>query len=350
MHTVSKHHYAMLLARRGAAVFFLNPPDDSCNGISIVNVDGYPGLRVVSAPKVASGLRFYPGILRCWLERLWLSHFEKTVGKKIDTIWLFENSRFFDMRFAGGRLKIYHQVDLNQEFNPEIAAMTADICFCTTDIIKQRLLSFNSRVYKIHHGLPEVKNGKSLTNDQVSRFDRNVPHAIYIGNLDMMYLDAELLVSVVNKFIDVQFHFVGGYSENGVLKRLSDNLPNAIWWGRVDSALIPKILDYADILLVLYKADHYKDQASPHKFMEYLASGKVIVATYTEEYIDKRHLLEMVVNSKEFSERFGKVINNLSFYNSEEKQRERISFANDNTYSKQLYRVISHLQQHGLLL
>ena len=72
-------------------------------------------------------------------------------------VWLFENSRFFDLAFAGERLKIYHQVDLNQNFNPKTAAATADICFCSSDRIKERILPFNALVHKIHHGLPEIE-------------------------------------------------------------------------------------------------------------------------------------------------------------------------------------------------
>ena len=83
--------------------------------------------------------------------------------------------------------------------------------------------------------------------------------------------------------------------------------------------------------------------------MEYLASGKVTVSTYTDEYKDKRDLLEMVDDSKEYVRKFEKVIENLDFYNSDEKQEERITFAKNNSYEKQFEKISRlYLKQYNL--
>lgn len=348
-HSVSKHHYAMTLAARGSQVFFLNPPDSSLDAIHIQTVSNNPRLYIVTAPRVAAGLRFYPSALRCWIEGRWLSRLEKATACKINVVWLFENSRFFDMRLAGRRLKIYHQVDLNQDFHPQRAARSADICFCTSDFIKQVLLPFNSRVYKIHHGLALAPVSPPMTEEQVNRFKGNVPHAIYIGNLEMAYLDIELFSQLVNRFTGVKFHFVGGFSDDGHLRVKTLPLPNVVWWGKVNSTLIPAILDYADILLVAYQAKRYRDQSSPHKFMEYLASGKTVVTTYTDEYKDKRHLLEMVDDSIDYLAAFDRVVSNLADYNSPERQAARKAFAQAHTYEKQLDKIIDLLKQSRLI-
>ena len=349
-HTVSKHHYAMTLARRRATVFFLNPPDDSLKRMKIEQVEGLPDLHIVSASKVATGLRIYPAFLRRWLERRWLLRLESIIGTKIDVVWLFENSRFFDMRFAGERLKIYHQVDQSQAFHLELAASTADICFCVTDFIKELLNPFNSKVYKIPHGLAAALNPIELTVDQLGKFEQDVPQIVYIGNLDMLFLDAELLTGIVRQFSNVQFHFVGGYSKDGLLRQLAGDLPNVCWWGRVESALIPAILDQADILLVTYRAAQYREQlANSHKIIEYLGSGKTIVATYTDEYKDKRDLLEMVDDSCDYVAVFERVVKNLPDYNSTERQAQRMAFAQANTYDKQINKIITLLKQHRLI-
>jgi glycosyltransferase involved in cell wall biosynthesis len=355
-HSVSKHHYAITLAARGSSVFFLNPPDDSISGIQIQTESSSPRLYVVSAPRVSSGLRFYPSLLRRLLEKRWLLRLEKVAACKITVIWLFENSRFFDMRFAGGRLKIYHQVDLNQGFHPASAAATADICFCTTDFIKLLLLPYNDRVYKIHHGLArlgspdEVAHKVSLFEAEQSKFDFDGVNVFCIGNLDMLYLDADLLVNLARQFAAVRFHYVGGFSAMGHLRSLASELHNVVWWGKVESALIPYVLEHADVLLVAYKAADYREQlASPHKMMEYLASGKTVVATYTDEYKDKRHLLEMVDDSSDYLAAFERVVCNLAEYNSPERQAERKSFAQVHTYENQLGKIVNLLKQNRLI-
>lgn len=348
-HTVSKHHYATTLSALGFAVYFLNPPVDNINTMEIEQVVSHPGLHIVSARKVATGLRFFPPPVRRRKERHWLEELERKAGTTIDIIWLFENSRFFDLSFAGSRLKIYHQVDLNQSFHPGTAASTADICFCTTDLIRERLLSANERVYKIHHGLAQVDKAAQLTPQQQRALEGNRVNAIYVGNLDLAYVDVDLIHDVATAHQSVSFHLVGGYRADGPMYRRCGHLPNITWWGKVESAVIPSILQRADVLLVAYKAQHWRDQtASPHKFMEYLASGKVVVATYTGEYKNRKQLLEMVDNSDDYVDMFARVVGNLDTYNDGKKMNERKRFALDHTYQRQVIRIDSHLRENGL--
>jgi len=347
-HTVSKHHYAMALARRGCKVLFLDPPDDSLGDIEIRPAGECENLYLVSAPRVAPGLRFYPAWLRRRMESRWLQRLEKASGEAVSTIWLFENSRFFDMGFAGERLKIYHQVDLNQDFQVETAARTADLCLCTTESIRRRLAAANPHSYKVHHGVAIADSAPALAPELAERFTPGRIHAAYIGNLDIAYLDVALLAGLVKQFPDVLFHFVGSYREEGALRRACADAANVLWWGRVESALIPAILERCDILLLAYRAEEHREQlASPHKMMEYLASGKAVVATWTDEYSDRRQLLEMVEDSGNYAAAFARVVNHLEEYNSPQRQAERIAFAEAHSYEKQLDRIDGLLKKHG---
>jgi len=347
-HTVSKHHYAMALANMGLQVYFLNPPDRRYRSIEISRVEGRPNLQIVSTRKVATALRFFPSRVRRIIEKKWLDKLERAAGRRIDVIWLFENSRFFDLRFADDRLKIYHQVDLDQNFNLELAASTADICFCTTELIKKRITRFNNKVYKIHHGLAEQIHRANLTEEQSKNLAGDSVNAVYIGNLDIPYLDSDLLFRLAKRFEGIRFHFVGNYTDSGALWRKTGELPNITWWGKVESSKIPSILEKADILLVAYKSEFWQEAASPHKFMEYFFSGKTIVATYTEEYRDKTHLLEMVEESRDYLDAFQRVVSNLSRFNDDSKAAERKEFALAHTYEKNITRIDNILHAQGL--
>jgi glycosyltransferase involved in cell wall biosynthesis len=167
--------------------------------------------------------------------------------------------------------------------------------------------------------------------------------------LDICYLDVPLLAGLVKKFPEIIFHFIGSYQQQGKLYQACLNCKNIKWWGRVDNSLIPAILKKCDILLVTYLADQYREQlASTHKMMEYLASGKTVVATYTGEYKDKRHLLEMVDKNIDFPAAFANVLANLDQYNSADKQAARKEFARRHSYDRQLDRIFDLIQQHGL--
>jgi len=348
-HFVSKHHYAITLAKLGYKVYFLSPPDNSLSKVKI-NTTKYQNLYSVVASQVAKGLRFYPKLLRNIIERRWLKKFEATIGQKFTTIWLFENSRFYNLNFAKDKLKIYHQVDSNQNFHTKEASITADICFCTTGFIKRNLTPFNNHVYKIHHGVSRLDT-LFLPKEEHKNLNNNNINVVVVGNLDISFLDINTLVLLIKKFPNITFHLVGSYNKQKKLFKSCIGLENIVWWGRVESNLIPKILSKCDIQLLLYNANNQveKEQlASPHKMMEYFSSGKVTVATYTDEYKDKRHLLEMVDNSNDYLQKFEEVVNNLDFYNSEEKKQERIKFAKNNSYEKQLDKIMTLCKKHNL--
>lgn len=337
-HTVSKHHYALTLAAKGHEVLFLNPPASS-GKLNISHSAQTSGVRVVDAPSVAAGLRYLPAAARRTLEARWLQRLETHAQVRIDAVWLFENSRFYDMGFAGRRLKIYHQVDLNQNFHPHVAARSADVCLCTTDAIRNQLLRSAERVHKIHHGTPAAGSHR-LTEAQGRLFLRGCVNAAYVGNLAMEYLDAELLLATARAHPQVRFHLIGAYSEASLLHREGRGLPNLVWWGKQPSALIPALLREVDVVLCTYRASRYRDQlASPHKFMEYFASGKTIVATYTDEYKDKRDLLCMVDGAEDYVRAFGKVVADLASYNSSARCAQRRAFAADHSYDLQLARI-----------
>jgi hypothetical protein len=90
--------------------------------------------------------------------------------------------------------------------------------------------------------------------------------------------------------------------------------------------------------------------ANSHKILEYLHSGKVTVATFTDEYKDKRELLEMVDNSNDYIEKFKEVVKNLEIYNAKEKQQQRIEFAKSHSYDNQLNKIVSLIKKHGMEL
>ncbi len=346
-HSVSKHHYAITLASQNNQVYFLNPPDENISDIEIKQTK-YKNLSTITDKRVAKGLRFYPKFLREIIIKRWLEKVEKIIKDKFDIIWLFENSRFYDMGFAGDRLKIYHQVDLNQNFHVAEASLSADICFGTTDYIIKEIVKYNKKAYKIHHGVALSDTTKKLSKEQKERFRDKEINVTYIGNLGMKYIDVELLANVVNSFPDIQFQFVGGYRDSDPLYKLCKSVTNIVWWGKVESELIPSILSLSNVVLVSYQTKHSIDQASPHKIMEYLASGKVVVSTYTDEYKDKRELLEMVDNSKDYLYRFESVINNLDFYNSKENQKVRVAFAQNHSYPHQLKKIMNLIDENNL--
>jgi hypothetical protein len=292
-------------------------------------------------------------MLRQRIEARWLARLEREFGTAIEVVWLFENSRFYDMGFAGPRIRIYHQVDVNQDFHSAAAARSADICLCTSDAIARRLQPHARHVVKIDHGYAAATNGPALPPELEVHFDRPGPQLVYIGSFDRRYLRNDLLAQATEQFSSATFHFVGSHSDAAPLFQATHDRSNVRWWGHVASDLIPAILARCDVLLLAYQAETSLDQdqqSNPHKLMQYLGSGRVTVATWTDEYKDKTHLLEMVRDGGDFLPRLGETLVDLDRLNAPKRMAARIAFARDHSYPKQLDRIETALAKSGLSL
>ena len=341
----------MNLADMGHEIIFFGPPEMN----SVISFDCVfstnGSLHVLHSPPVIKGLRFFPVVMRRYFERRWLLNIESSFGKKIDIIWSFENSRFYDFSFAGSRLKLYQQVDLNQDFHPEVAAATADLSIAISEPIEDRLSPVTNNLVRITHGCASVKVCERKVNNIEQFFEKWRVNVILTGNLDIPYLDISLINQLVSAFPDVGFHFIGPYHPGKGLHLDVGSKDNAVFWGKCPSDSLHNYFQFADILLVTYLADKHREQlANPHKIMEYLASGKCVLATYTMEYDGREDLIEMASNRDEFIKKFLNIVRCPSAWNSPELMSYRQNFANSNSYPRQIERIADALGERGHLL
>lgn len=342
----------MALARRGHTVLFHGPPERDAKGIVLQHVERAGALlNVVRSPAVAPGLAHMPAYIRNRLERRWLERLEVAADCRIDAVWLFENSRFFDMRFAGSRVRIYQQVDLNQNFHPEMAAATADLSIAISGPIERRLQPAAGELIRISHGCPRMPEANPEPNGLDEVFSMKTVNAVLTGNLDLKYIDLRLLEDLVDGHPGVQFHFVGHFTEGRGLHAAVGDSPNTFFWGRQPSESMPCILRRADVLLVTYLADEHLDQlANPHKVMEYLASGRCVLATRTLDYEERPGLIEIAQSREDFLRRFSEIVASPSSWNTPELIAKRQAYAADNTYSRQVDRIAEALGPKGHLI
>lgn len=336
---VSKHHYAVHLAKRGNKVFFLNPP----SGTMGVHTSKYPNISVINYNGFIRGLRYFPKKIRKMFVLREYMRLQTLCNVEFDVVWSFDNSVFYDFdALPAHPLKISHIVDLNQDFQTNTASGTANFCFCTTELIEMRLKKYSQRVFKINHGFC---GHTSESNPVVLPGNQDIK-ALYAGNLGMPYIDWALLKAIVVEHPYVDFVFVG---PDPVLVQLGANtpagrkemvgLPNVFFTGRVDSGLLQRYYMEADLLLVAYQEKYHREQANPHKMMEYLGSGKIVVSTLTREFESHGDIVAMVTRNDDLPALFKNVSDNLEFYNSPELMSKRIAFANDNSYDKQIDRI-----------
>ncbi len=352
---LSKHHYAIELAKRGNRVYFLNPPvqqnDMLTKSILIEPIQAYSNLFLIQHRL------FFPYILKF----KWIGAFHffmlfqirrilKLIGP-IDIVWSFDLVNLYPLSyFPRSVLKVFHPVDepLNKE--AIAAAEGADIMFSITREILDKYHHQNIPKHFIHHGVSDDFL------QQPAPYVANHPVRIgFSGNLLRPDIDRKIFIQIISDNPDCIFECwgsynlqqtnIGGGSDSdsiNFIKRL-ENFKNVILHGAINSQQLAKELRLVEAFLICYDVE--KDQSKGtnyHKVMEYLSTGKVIISNNITTYKNMPRLVQMIAERKDnnmLPNLFKKVVSQIEAYNSAELMLARSSFASENSYRRQLDRL-----------
>lgn len=328
---VSKHHYAIELAKNNQ-VYFLNPPSDRWSH----EKTDYKNVQVINYTPFLKGLRFLPPFLQRFLMRRKYQQLQRLTAVTFDCVWSFDNSVFFDFSFLPDRvLTISHIVDHSQDFQLGKAAATAQVCLGVSQNIVKKLSRYNRHTYLVPHGLA----GSNREAQPQNLPGKNLIKAVYAGNLDSNLIDFDVLFKLVDKFPQVDFVFFGT-GGNGWPGRA-----NVYRAGRVSTEKLGDYLRSADVLLMVYDSEKFPEQlTNAHKVLEYLHAGKVIVSSFVSDYAALPELLNMAKTNKDLPELFEQVIADLPFYNDPQKIMQRRQYAERNSYAHRLSEIENIIQ------
>lgn len=327
---VSKHQYAIELAKRNNKVFFINPHE--------IEIKEEDGVKIISAYKKIRGLGRMPKALAKKLMNKEVKSILKQTGvSKVDLVWSFDTSRLYYLDLFGATIKIAHVVDYSEHFHFQELVSSADYSFATSDSITDKMKQYDHQVFKINHGFVVSNNMAVPTNFAKS-------NCIYIGNLTIPYLDWETVFSIVEENDEVKFEFIGSRSGNLSEDQLSfmrqvEAQPNACFFDKVSPDKVSERIRKADFCLMVYDFAKYPEQLqNPHKLMQYLGSGKPVFSSFTHEF-QNTDVLYMFTDKTTASSEFKKFIADEKGLFTEAEAVKRINFAMDNTYAKQIERI-----------
>ena len=348
---ISKHHYAVELAKCGNRVYFLNPPDQTLTERIIIKaIEQHPGLFIIEHKL------WFPYIIKfhaIQLFHLLMYAQVKAILRKIATpveiVWSFDLGNLYPFRFFSATArKIFHPVDEPLTKDAIDAAKGADLIISVTREILQKYALYKVPKHLINHGVSE----DFLKQYPVSKFDNDVIHVGFSGNLMRPDIDRNVLLTIIEYHPAIIFECWGSYKEkDGNIGGAADKptnafinslvaAPNVILHGAVFTAELAAGLQQMDAFLICY--DIKKDQSKGtnyHKIMEYLATGKVIISNNVTAYADRADLILMPEerdNNNKLPELFSKTIRNIAAYNSNANQHTRKQFACKNRYTCQI--------------
>ena len=342
---ISKHHYAKELAKYGANVFFLNPPNFNLFNIgkkeerissNLVLIDFFFPL-----PKV---FKFHFTFLFRFLLRNYLINIKKNLA--IDILWNFDIGSYFEEHYLfSDKLMIFHPVD---DFNHSISNKYKhyNVGFSVSNEILTKVPL--KKKWFVNHGLnaaeslEEVKKLKS-TNDY------KVLNVCYLGNLSIRFLDTDALTAIVKQNKNVTFHFIGDYDIKTSFVVFLENTENVILYGKKTGTELHSVLAKMDVFLLCYKKMEGYFADNSHKILEYLSTGNVIVSSRLSVYKELNLFpMSMKEDNSDYIELFEKVVQNFSELNSSALRQKRMAFAFDNTYAKQIIRIEQYLEEAKL--
>ncbi len=350
---LSKHHYAIELARKGNTVYFLNPPSRKLSLSSNFNYrldESTKGVIVIDHRlNFPFDIKFHASGVYRWLMKWHTNKLIKSINKPVDLVWSFDLQGLYSLKdFPAESLKIYFPADEPIIPHSIKASQGANALVSITREIIDKFDEFRNRSYLLNHGL-----AAEFIGNRNASYSVGSPRRVSIsGNFLRNDIDRATLLTIIKGNPDIIFECWGSHSVNhsniggsatSETEQFIDALKsshNVIMHGIVDTATLAEGFNRMDAFLICYdiKKDHSKG-TNYHKIMEYLSTGKVIISNNVTAYKDNPGLVEMVPernNNAELPELFKKVMSSLDKYNSEFLIQKRRDFAFSNAYSNQI--------------
>jgi hypothetical protein len=345
---LSKHLYAKELSIRNKVYFIHTSPHKSQKEF-IQQTILSETLTVIHLKNIAKGISKLPSFLIDIQNYFLIQKILKNIKlNKIDVIWSFDQSKFQKLTQFQADKKIFHPVDFIEKakkYRTRIAN-SADIVLSVSKVILQEIQTSTPKFF-INHGLDEIFTLKNNSSNPPPTFISNKKINVgYVGNLQMKFIDWDILIATIELNPTINFVFIGPDKKSNIGGSVKFNqiekiksLKNTFFTGPLSKIDLQKTLSFFDIFLICYNHNKFPIEVSnSHKILEYLSTGKIILSNYISTYKGSS-LLEMVEHNSLIPEKLSFIAENLNNYNNLENESERIHYALDNSYIKQIERV-----------
>jgi hypothetical protein len=358
---VSKHNYALTLARRGYRVIFVNPPIEELKQVSLLETTPENQQLEVLSYRRASffPLRFHLPLAFDFFMGKYIRTILNEHCIKPDFVWCFDFNLFSDLRAFPASKRIYHPVDPLSHSRHLKPAQHADLVLTVSQNIAHQLEKTRKPIHVINHGLATPFEDAALrrlkqlidNNDCITTYtapDR--PKVGYAGNLTRQPVNRNVIRRIVQESPHAEFHFWGPHqSSDSTISEFVSFLkaqPNVKLHGAVNQDQLANAYQAIDIFLLSYKRDLQEyDLSNSHKLLEYISTGRTVVSSRIQTYTPYDHLITMpdTDSDETLPSLFLDALANLNRSNTKSLQIQRINLALENTYSRQLDRILDLL-------
>jgi hypothetical protein len=300
---VTKHHYAIELAKLGHEVFFLEPTEANWKWrksrfeVSDCDAEGVNLLR--QNINIPYNLKFHAKKVFDWFIKRHIQNLESDIGP-FDLVWSFDLTNAMPLKyFSNESKKIFFAADWPLNADAVKASESADLLVSVAqEILDQYSDNPQTKKLLVDHGVADcfIEEGKKpfIKTDDKIRIGMS-------GNFLRPDIDRPVLLEIIHSHPEILFECFGSYetsnsnlggSINFELANFINELmsaPNVILHGMVSPEVLSKELRRMDAFLICY--DVVKDQSKGtnyHKVMEYLVYDRPIITSYISSYVNER--------------------------------------------------------------
>lgn len=340
---ISKHHYAEELAAENEVVF-LEPPGDA-SLLPSLSLREHPSLKSL---KTASWRPFTPKALRFHAYpayRAAMRHNAAWLARRLgnpDVVWCFDFNVFPDLKAFGATVKLFHPVDPLSSPAQVAIGTSADLVISVSERILSNFEATvpSERRLLVNHGLAGAF--ADLATRPVPPRRPGPIRCGFFGNLDRPVIDIERLRDLAADRSDVEFHFWGPYSDGSRFAGELAPLANVHAHGRTEKAALAEAVEEMDLFVLAY-VDHptESDRSNAHKLLEYMSTGKTIVATRMDCYDDDPDLLRISrePSDRDFAAVFSETVAAIKSWNSPARVAKRKAFCRQFTYAANIDKI-----------
>ncbi len=284
-----------------------------------------------------------------------------TYAKKIATSLGFTNPihfidndiyrSFYSKDFLKPLLSVYYRRDNVQPYaywkkhavrlEPKIITKS-DLVVCNSPQLANYAKHFNANSYDVGQGVDlSAYNPDSVFPIPAPLQVIPSPRIGYIGDINSMRLDADLLYELAKSKPTYSFVMIGS-QDKVFANHAMHSLQNVYFTGSIPKLQVPEYMAALDICLNPQLINEITIGNYPRKVDEYLAMGKPVIATTTDTMELFREHVYLCANLEAYQAAVEKALSE----NNEEKRLGRIRFARSHSWENNVAMIYKYIQQH----
>jgi glycosyltransferase involved in cell wall biosynthesis len=259
---------------------------------------------------------------------------------------------FYAKDLLNSKLSIYYRRDNVQPYaywkkhavrlEPKLI-QKSDLVVCNSPQLADYAKSYNSKSYDVGQGVDLSAYNPDIKTEIPSALQSiHSPRIGYIGDINSMRLDADLLYDLAKSKPKYSFIMIG--NEDAVFKSHQlHSLSNVHFTGSIAKQDVPTYMNALDVCLNPQLINEITIGNYPRKVDEYLALGKPVIATSTKTMeLFKDHVYLCTT-----AEEYKMAVEQALAENTEEKINQRIQFAKSHSWKNNVQQI--YIQIENLL-